>query len=49
MIKLLNEKDKDVINGSGFVKNAVFYKDMLAFYDAYQNLMKNDISKIPSL
>lgn len=35
MFQLLNPKDKDVLKNSNFVKNAVFYKDMLCFYNAY--------------
>ncbi len=45
---LLTKNDKNVISGSGFVKNAVFYKDMLAFYDAYNNLMQQSTSSLPS-
>ena len=48
MVNLINKSDKNVINNSGFVKNAVFYKDMLAFYDAYTKLMQEKVSKIPS-
>ena len=35
MFVLLKDEDKDVLSGSQFAKNAVFYKDMLCFYDAY--------------
>ena len=48
MVHLINKNDKDVIAGSGFVKNAVFYKDMLAFYDAYSNLMQTKLKDLPS-
>lgn len=48
MIGLLSKSDKDVISGAGFVKNAVFYKDMLAFYDAYEKLMQTKKDKLPS-
>ncbi len=48
MVHLINRNDKDVIAGGSFVKNAVFYKDMLAFYDAYVLLMETKVSKLPS-
>ena len=48
MAHLINRNDKDVIATGSFVKNAVFYKDMLAFYDAYKNLMETSVSKLPS-
>ena len=48
MAHLINRNDKDVIASGSFVKNAVFYKDMLAFYDAYKNLMETSVSKLPS-
>ena len=35
MFKLLRPEDKDFLDNSNFAKNAVFYKDMLCFYDAY--------------
>ena len=48
MAHLINRNDKDVIASGSFVKNAVFYKDMLAFYDAYKKLMETNVSKLPS-
>lgn len=48
MIHLINKNDKDVISTAGFVKNAVFYKDMLAFYDSYYKLMSEKPSSLPS-
>ncbi len=48
MAHLINKNDKEVIASGSFVKNAVFYKDMLAFYDAYKNLMETNVSKLPS-
>ena len=35
MFNLIKEEDYDVLANSNFAKNAIFYKDMLAFYDAY--------------
>ena len=40
MFKLLKAEDKNVIGNSGFVKNAIFYKDMLCFYNAYSSIME---------
>ena len=31
MVDLLNKNDNSVLSKDGFVKNAVFYKDMFAF------------------
>ena len=47
MFKLLNEKDKSVIDNSNFVKNAVLYKDMLCFYEAYSQIMERK-DKLPN-
>lgn len=49
MAFLINKNDKNVIACGGFVKNAVFYKDMFAFYDAYLKLMETDVSKLPEI
>lgn len=48
MVNLINKNDKDVVSAGGFIKNAIFYKDMLAFYDAYENLMSQKVSKLPA-
>ena len=48
MAHLINRNDKDVIASGSFVKNAVFYKYMLAFYDAYKKLVETSVSKLPS-
>lgn len=48
MANLINKNDKDVVASAGFIKNAIFYKDMLAFYDAYDKLMNQKVSKLPS-
>lgn len=47
MFKLLKSEDKSVLNNSSFVKNAVLYKDMLCFYEAYSQIMKNK-DKLPN-
>lgn len=38
MFVLLKDEDKNVLSESQFVKNAVFYKDMLCFYNAYDKI-----------
>ena len=48
MANLINKNDKDVVASAGFIKNAIFYKDMLAFYDAYKQLMEQKVTKLPS-
>lgn len=48
VVNLINKNDKDVISSAGFIKNAVFYKDLIAFYDAYNNLMQQKVSKLPA-
>lgn len=47
MVHLINKNDKDVVASAGFIKNAVFYKDMFAFYDAYEALMQEKPSDLP--
>lgn len=41
MITLLKSDDKKVLGNSGFTKNAIFYKDMLSFCEAYKQITKN--------
>ena len=47
MVSLIREQDNSVLSKDGFVKNAVFYKDLFAFYDAYTKLMKTDTADLP--
>lgn len=47
MFKLLKSEDKSVLNNSSFVKNAILYKDMLCFYEAYCQIMKHK-DKLPN-
>lgn len=42
MLKLLKLEDKDVIGNSNFNKNAVLYKDLIAFCEAYDLITKNE-------
>ena len=48
MTPLINAEDKKVLAGSDFVKNAIFYKDMLAFYDAYEKIVSYDRDLLPN-
>lgn len=41
MLKLLKLEDKNVIGNSNFNKNAVLYKDLIAFCEAYDSIIKN--------
>lgn len=48
MGKLIQKSDNKVMANSSFVKNAVFYKDMFAFYDAYNFVVSQDESSLPN-
>ncbi|MBQ8451302.1 MAG: hypothetical protein IJ538_00780 [Clostridia bacterium] len=48
MSKLLNAADGNVLKGAKFVKNAKFYKDMFAFYKAYEAIVSADKEKLPN-
>lgn len=48
MTPLINADDKKILAGSDFVKNAIFYKDMLAFYDAYEKIVNYDKELLPN-
>ena len=48
MVKLVSGDDRLVMKNMKFVKNAVFYKDMLAFYDAYNGIMSKQKNELPS-
>lgn len=47
MFRLLKTEDKNLIENSNFAKNAVFYKDMLAFYEAY-SLLQDKKDSLPN-
>lgn len=38
MFKLLKTEDKNLLGNSNFAKNAILYKDMLCFFDAYEKI-----------
>ena len=48
MAKLLKLKVKENFDGKALSKNAMFYKDLLAFYDAYVSLIEKDPSTLPN-
>lgn len=48
MFSLIDSKDSKVMANSRFVKNAVFYKDLFAFFDAYEKLMAEDKANLPN-
>lgn len=48
MAKLINASDNSVLRDINELKNAIFFKDMLAFYDAYKGLMESDTELLPS-
>ncbi len=48
MFSLISKDDNKVMVNSRFVKNAVFYKDLFAFFDTYEKLMAEDKNNLPS-
>ena len=48
MFTLLKSDDSKVMANSRFVKNAVFYKDMFTFFDAYEHIMKENKENLPN-
>ena len=47
MFKLLKSEDKFVLDNANFAKNAILYKDMLCFYEAYSQIQENQ-DKLPN-
>lgn len=47
MFKLINAKDEKVLSGAKFIKNADFFKDSLAFFDAYSALCEKQLEELP--
>lgn len=41
MLTLLKADDKNILGNSNFAKNAIFYKDMLCFCEAYRLILEN--------
>lgn len=48
MFKLINKEDAKVFSSSMFIKNADFFKDEIAFFDAYSNICERDIKELPN-
>ena len=48
MFQIIKSEDSKVLSSSGFVKNAIFYKDMFAFYDAYEKLTTDFKKSLPN-
>lgn len=48
MVNLISKDDRLKMKNTKFVKNAVFYKDMFAFYDAYDLVMSKPKDALPS-
>lgn len=48
MFQIIKSEDSKVLSSSGFVKNAIFYKDMFAFYDAYEKLTTDFKNSLPN-
>ncbi len=47
MLKLLNTEDANVIGNSSFAKNAILYKDLIAFCEAYRHILEHE-SELPN-
>ncbi len=48
MFSVIDANDSKVMANSRFVKNAVLYKDMLAFFDLYENVMSAKKRELPN-
>lgn len=48
MFQLIKSDDSKVLSSSRFVKNATFYKDMFAFFDAYEKLTTDHKNSLPN-
>lgn len=48
MFQLIKSEDAKVLSSSGFVKNAIFYKDMFAFFDAYEKMTTEFKDSLPN-
>lgn len=47
MLKILNEEDKTVLGSANFTKNAVLYKDLIAFCEVYDKILDSQ-GKLPN-
>ena len=48
MFSLIKKEDALVLQNASIMKNAVFFKDMLAFCDAYGKIMETDRDELPN-
>ncbi len=48
MFSVIDREDSKIMANSRFVKNAVLYKDMLAFFELYENIMATKKSELPN-
>ena len=48
MVPLINKNDSFIIKESDFPGNAMFYKDMIAFCDAYTKVIGYGVKKLPN-
>ena len=48
MFSVIDIEDSKIMANSRFVKNAVLYKDMLAFFDLYEKIMAAKKNELPN-
>ena len=48
MFKLINKEDSKVFSSSMFIKNADFFKDEIAFFDAFSKLCEKELRDLPN-
>lgn len=48
MVSLIHENDRNFMADARFIKNAVLYKDIFAFYDAFSFIMSQDKNLLPN-
>lgn len=48
MFSIISKEDSKIMANSRFVKNAVLYKDMLAFFELYENIMSANKNELPN-
>jgi len=48
MFKLLNKNDKNVVLNNMFIKNAGYFQDALAFFDAYAAICEKSTKELPN-
>lgn len=48
MIPLIDKRDKDILDSTSFPQNAMFYKDMVAFCDAYTKFLSIEREMLPN-